>query len=85
MFNNTAPRKADNNTVKYCNITGGQVAASTNAVFGIVLNAAGGDYDNCVIDNNLITSVRTAMQVAGVAGFTSDNVTVSNNVILEHN
>ncbi len=81
MFNNTAPRKADNNTVKYCNITGGQVAASTNAVFGIVLNAAGGDYDNCVIDNNIVTSVRTAIQVAGVSGFTSDNVTVSNNVI----
>lgn len=81
MFNNTAPRKADNNTVKYCNITGGQVVASTNAVFGIILNAAGGDFDNCVIDNNLVTSVRTAMQIAGVAGFTSDNVTVSNNVI----
>jgi hypothetical protein len=81
LFNNTAPRKADNNTVKFCNVTGGAVTASTNLVFGIILNAAGGDFDNCVIDNNIVTSVRTAIQVAGVSGFTSDNVTVSNNVI----
>lgn len=81
MFNNTAPRKADNNTVKYCNITGGATTASTNATFGLILNAAGGDFDNCLIDNNLITSVRTGMQIAGIVGATSDNVTVSNNVI----
>ena len=81
MFNNTAPNKADNNTVQYCNVIAGATAASVNVTYGIILNAAGGDFDNCLIDNNTITSVRIAMQIAGVSGSTSDNVTVSNNVI----
>ena len=81
MFNNTAPNKADHNTVQYCNVVAGATSASANVTYGIILNAAGGDFDNCLIDNNTITSVRTAIQVAGVSGSTSDNVTVSNNVI----
>ncbi|MFA7361179.1 MAG: T9SS type A sorting domain-containing protein [Candidatus Kapaibacterium sp.] len=81
LFNNTAPKKADNNTIKYCNIIGGMTTVSTNAIFGIILNSLGGDFDNCLIDNNVITSVKTGVQIAGVSGFTSDNVTVSNNTI----
>lgn len=81
LFNNTAPNKADNNTIQYCNITGGATTASTALVFGIILNAAGGDYDNVSINNNVITSVRTGMQIAGVSGFTSDNCTINNNTV----
>ena len=81
LFNNTAPNKADNNTIQYCNITGGMTTVSTNAIYGIILNAAGGALSNNLIDNNVITSVRTGIQVAGISGNTSDNCTVSNNTI----
>ncbi|CAN5399585.1 hypothetical protein BH10BAC5_BH10BAC5_07440 [soil metagenome] len=81
LFNNTSPNKADNNTVKNCNIIGGMVAAAVTPLFGIIFNASGGDYDNSLIDNNSITSVRVAIQVAGIIGGTTDNCTISNNTI----
>jgi hypothetical protein len=79
LFNSTGG--AQFITVKNTNVVGGMTTASINNIWGIILNAAGGDFDNCTFNNNRITSVRTGMQIAGVTGATSDNVAVTNNVI----
>jgi hypothetical protein len=79
LFNNTGG--AQFITVKNVNVVGGMTTAGTNAIYGIILNAAAGDFDNCTFHNNSITSVRTGMQIAGVTGATSDNVVVTSNVI----
>ncbi len=42
IFNGGAPFIAHHNTIQNCNITGGSTSA-TNTIFGIILNATGGD------------------------------------------
>ena len=80
LFNGGGLFVANNNTIQNCNITGGSTSA-TNNIFGIILNAAGGNFDNVVIDNNVITQVKFGMQFAGVSGAVTDNGQITNNTI----
>ena len=80
LFNYGAPLIPSNSSIRNCNISAG-ATATTNNIWGIILNALGGDFDNIVIDNNLITKAKTGIQFAGVTGFTSDNGQITNNII----
>lgn len=80
-FFNIGNRPSKNCSVTYANIRAGNLNL-TNAVYGIILNGAGGDYDNFNISNNKI--FRTYIGI-GAYSFTglgvSNNGTIANNTI----
>lgn len=76
---NSAGDPASNCTIKNCNIKASSQV--TNSTYGIILNAAGGGYNNIVIDNNNIFSARYGIQFAGVATAYATNGRVTNNII----
>ncbi|MBE0649110.1 MAG: T9SS type A sorting domain-containing protein [Bacteroidales bacterium] len=78
VFNN-AGDPASNCTIKNCIVKASSQV--TNTTYAVILNAAGGGYDNIIIDNNTIMSARYGMQVAGVSGNPCTNVQVTNNII----
>ncbi|MBS1552773.1 MAG: T9SS type A sorting domain-containing protein [Bacteroidetes bacterium] len=80
LFNFGGTSVADHNTIQNCNVIGGS-GGPANAIFGIILNAAGGNFDNVVIDNNVITQTRTGIQFAGVSGSVTDDGQITNNTI----
>jgi hypothetical protein len=78
VFNNSGD-PASNCTIKNCIIkASSQVTTNT---FAIILNAAGGGYDNIVIDNNSIFSARYGIQFAGVSTAFTTNGKITNNII----
>jgi hypothetical protein len=76
IFNNGV-KGAKNNTIKNVNVWGG---SNTVASWGIILNFAGGDYDNTVIENNHIRRAQTGMQFVGLANGITNNGSIVNNV-----
>jgi trimeric autotransporter adhesin len=78
VFNN-AGDPASNCTIKNCNVKASSQVS--NATYAIILNAAGGGYNNIVIDNNNIFSARQGIQFAGVSGAPATNGRVTNNII----
>jgi hypothetical protein len=78
VFNN-AGDPASNCTIKNCNIKASSQVS--NATYAIILNAAGGGYNNIVIDNNNIFSARQGIQFAGVSGTPATNGQITNNII----
>jgi hypothetical protein len=54
-----------NCTIKNCNVKASSQV--TNSTYGIILNAAGGNYNNIVIDNNAIFSARYGIYYAAEA------------------
>lgn len=70
---------SSNCAIKNCLIkASSQVTTNT---YGIILNAAGGGYDNIIIDNNTIFSARYGMQFAGVSTALATNGQITNNII----
>ncbi len=76
IFNNGL-KGSKNNTIKNVNVWGG---SNTVASWGVILNFAGGDYDNTVIENNRIRRVQTGMQFVGLANGITNNGSVVNNI-----
>ncbi|MEI7725131.1 MAG: T9SS type A sorting domain-containing protein [Bacteroidota bacterium] len=70
---------ASNCTIKNCLIKASSQV--TNSTYAIILNAAGGGYNNIVIDNNTIFSARYGMQFAGVSTSLATNGQITNNII----
>jgi hypothetical protein len=70
---------ASNCTIKNCMIKASSQV--TNTTYAIILNAAGGGYNNIVIDNNTIFSARYGMQFAGVSTAVATNGQITNNII----
>ena len=74
LYNFGVSLTASNCNIKNINLFGG-------VSWGIVLNNAGGNYDNVVIDNNQIQRTNIGIQFTGVSGATSDNGKITNNVM----
>ena len=77
-FFNNGTVGASNCTVKNCNVLQTSQVAVNN--WAIILNAAGGGYNNIVINNNHIYSAYYGLQFAGVAGTPATNGQITNNV-----
>jgi len=77
-FFNNGTVGASNCTVKNCNVL--QTSQVTVNNWAIILNAAGGGYNNIVINNNHIYSAYYGLQFAGIAGAPATNGQITNNV-----
>lgn len=69
---------AKNNTIKNCTV---QAGSNSVATYAIILNAAGGDFDNTTIRNNSILKAQTAIQFVGVAGAVTNDGLIADNTI----
>jgi len=78
VFNNSGV-PASNCTVKNCIVKASSQV--TNSTYAMILNAAGGGYDNIVIDHNTIMSARYGIQFAGVSAAPATNGQITNNII----
>ncbi|MBX7154753.1 MAG: immunoglobulin domain-containing protein [Bacteriodetes bacterium] len=74
---------AVNDTIRYCNLGGGQNTNSTsNVIFsGSTINTAGSDNDNLSIENNAIYRSYYGIRLLGVSGSAHDNINISGNFI----
>ena len=81
LFNFGGTKVARNATVRYSNIRGGVTGVATVS-WGIILNSAGGDYDNVLIEYNKIYQAYVGIGHYGVAatGINNDNI-IRNNII----
>ena len=77
LFNN-GTMGASNCTLKNCIVRASSQV--TNATYAVILNFAGGGYNNIVINNNSIYSANVGMQFAGVAGNFATNGQITNNI-----
>ncbi|MEI7663123.1 MAG: T9SS type A sorting domain-containing protein [Bacteroidota bacterium] len=75
---NDGTNGASNCTVKNCLIRASSQV--TNTTYAVILNYAGGGYNNIVINNNTIYSANYGMQFAGVAGNPATNGQITNNI-----
>jgi len=75
---NDGTQGASNCTIKNCLVRSS--SQITNTTYAIILNYAGGGYNNIVINNNTIYSANYGMQFAGVAGSPATNGQITNNI-----
>jgi hypothetical protein len=68
---------AQNNTIKNCVVKAG---GKVNNTWAIILNAAGGDFDNTVIQNNQLLNAMIGMQFVGVTASITNNGLVTQNI-----
>lgn len=81
FFNLGGTKVARNSTVRYTNVQGGVTAVTTTS-WGIILNGAGGDYDNALIEYNKIFQAFIGIGNYGVAATgINNNGVISNNII----
>jgi hypothetical protein len=76
IFNNGV-KGAQYNSIINCNVKAGSNSVTT---FGIILNFAGGDYDNTTIQNNNILKANVGMQFTGVTTGITNGGSISKNI-----
>jgi hypothetical protein len=81
FFNFGGTHVAKNGTVRYTNVRGGVTAVATTS-WGIILNGAGGDYDDALIENNKIWQAFVGIGNYGVAATgINNNGIIRNNIV----
>ncbi len=78
IFNNGGSDPSTNCTLKNCLVRASSQVA--NSTYAVILNYAGGGFDNTVITNNTIYSAHYGLQFVGVPGNITHNGQITNNI-----